>query len=424
MRVVNYGPGECLAWLHRRGRQVVRTRIGRQRYAYLLGPGANAFIFANDGLFRVREAFSALIPIDGPTSLVVSDGPDHTRRRAVMRPGLSPRRVEGYLALMAAIADEALAGVRAGEPFDAYALFRAAIRRSTMRALFGEQIAGHAQEVGERLQPLLALADHLPDVIDWHRRLRTPQWRRAMRARSLLDEFVYAEIARAASGPAGVDGDTVLATLVGSGLSNLEIRDQMVTMIAAGYETTSAAMGWTLYALGGHPELLRAAREEVLEVTGGAPPTRTDLPRLRLLGAIVTESLRLYPPAVISARYVAEAFEFAGRQISPGTMVIFSPYATHRDPGIYEAPREFRPQRWLEDGVRPGPGEYVPFGGGVHRCIGSTMATTEITVMLARLLARSTYTLTEQRVRAKGYAAMRPRDGLWLTVPSAQFAAA
>ncbi len=416
---VSYFPGEMLLWAHHRRGPVFSARVGRQRYHYLMGPAANAFIFANDKLFRVREAFAALIPIDGPTSLIVSDGADHTRRRQLVQPGLHQRQVNSYLEIMATTADQALDAQRPGEPFDAYAVFRAAIRRSTLRALFGERMAAQADAVGNHLQPLLDIADRLPDLIAMHQRLQTPFWRRAMHALARLNSFIYGEIARIKA--QGDESESqVLATLIygrdgtGSGLTDQEIRDQMVTMIAAGYETTSAAMAWILYALGGRPEVQAQARAEVAAVTGGAPPTTAHLPQLKLLNAILLESLRLYPPAVISARYVAESFTFAGHAIPAGAMLIYSPYVTHRSPAVYADPRAFRPERWLGDAPRRSGAEFLPFGGGIHRCVGSMMATTELTVILARLLARTAYTLEDQRVRAKSLAAMRPRNGLWI----------
>lgn len=190
---VDYPPGEALAWAHRRRGPVVTGRLGRQRYVYLLGPEANDVVMANDGLFRVREAFAGLVPVDGPTSLVVSDGPDHTRRRALVRPGLHRRQVDGYVATMSACADEALdAAVSSPGPFDAYATFRSAIRRSTLRSLFGGGIAQRAQELGADLQPLLDLVDRLPQSMAIDERLNTPVWRRAMTARARVDAFVYA----------------------------------------------------------------------------------------------------------------------------------------------------------------------------------------------------------------------------------------
>lgn len=406
---------EVLLGLRWRGATVLQLP-GRSPFAYLLGPQANAFIFAHDELFSARQAFASLIPVDGPTALIVSDGEDHTRRRALVRPALHHREVEGYLGAMATSADEVLDRTSPGEPFDAYAAFRSAIRRSTVRALFGERMGAHAQEVGFHLQPLLDLVDRLPQAVTAHTRLRTPVYRRAVAARQRLDAFVDARIAEVRQDPDAAD-TAVLRTLVhgrddsGQGLSDAEVRDQVVSLIAAGYETTSGAMAWLLYGLAGRPDLLGDVRDEVLAATGGGPPTAADLRAMPLLAACVTEALRLYPPAVLSARYAVTGFELAGRRVRPGTLLAYSPYVTHRDPDVYAAPRSFRPERWL-DGARRPPAEYLPFGGGVHRCIGSTMATTELAVLLARLLARGRYDIPPQRVRATSYAALRPSRGL------------
>jgi len=391
---------------------------------YLLGPEANALVFAHDEWFRVREAFAALEIVDGPTSVILSDGPDHARRRALVRPSVAPRRIDGYVASMVTSADEALGTVTPGETFDAYALMRRAIRRSTLRALFGADLAEHADQIGDTLQPLLDMADHLPPTIDWMRLLRTPAWRRAMVAREEIDDFIFAEIARERRRSGGCDDEgrgPVLPMLVhgrdgtGSGLTDEEIRDQAVTMIAAGYETTSAAMGWVVHLLGAHPEWQERARSEVTDVLGGRGPAAQDLPRLPLLRAVVDETLRLYPPAMISARFVTTGFSHDGRRVRPGDLVIFSPYVTHRDPGLYDDPTRFRPDRWLDGGRRP-PQEYLPFGGGQHRCIGSHLATTELTVMLARLLTHGPWTLDRPPTRARGFAAMRPHPGVGITL--------
>lgn len=409
---VNFAPGD---WLLRAGRgaTVRRGWLGR-RYVYLLGPRANEFVFGHDHLFRWREAFASLIPVDGETSVVVSDGEAHGRRRGLVRPALDRRHVDGYVDAIARTAAEALDAVRPGELVDGYQVLRAAIRRATMRALFGESVGGHADDMGDLLKPLIDLTDLLPDTVAVHRRLRTPRWRRAMAVRRQLDAFIGSEIARARAGDA--PPDRVLSTLVhgrdgsGPGLSETEIRDQMVTLIAAGYETTSAAMAWTLYGLAVRPDLVGRATEEASRACE-IGLTASAMGEMEWVGAIVREALRLYPPAVVSARYVAEDFTVEGRRVRAGTMLLYSPYATHRDPRVYDEPLAFRPERWLCGATRPA-SEYLPFGGGGHRCLGSTMATTELTVMLATLLARGGYQLEAGRVRARGYAAMRPRDGL------------
>lgn len=416
MRTITYGPGEMLRAARRYRGEVSFGRLGRQRYAYLLSPQAGEFVFAHDELFRWREAFEVLIPVDGETALIVSDGADHTRRRTLVRPSLAPRRIADYLPIMATTTEEALATTRRGAPFDGYALLRSALRRSTIRSLFGEGLAGHSDRLGEDLQPLLDLASLLPQMTAAHQRLRTPRWRRAMAARDRVDAIVYPEIERARRGESVTPVLARLATTTtedGDALSDLEVRDQVVSLIAAGYDTTSSALGWALYCLGNDLDLQGRIREEVLAVTGGAPPGPDDVRRLPLLTATITETLRLYPPGVLLPRYVVEDFEYGGRRVRAGTIAVLSPYVIHRDEDIYPDALAFRPERWI-DAPRPAPHELFPFGGGAHRCIGSHMATTEMTVMLALLLGQGPVRWVPHRVRASGFAALHPAPGVTL----------
>lgn len=408
-------------------------RAGRQRLVYLLGPDANALVFRHDEWFRAHEAMAAMEIVDGPTSVVLSDGEDHTRRRSLIRPSLAPRRIDGYVQTMAEAADEALTDTVPGRSFDAYLLFRRAIRRSTLRVLFGGEIAARADDLGDMLQPLLDLTDKLPQVLDWHRRLGTPAWRRGRVAQAAIDTFVYSQIGQERArtvpgqpsgrgevpGPHGQEG--VLQFLVhgrdgtGSGLTDQEIRDQVVTMIAAGYETTGSAMGWIVYLLGKHHGWQRRARDEADSTVGGRTPSPDDLHHLPVVKAVINEALRLYPPAMISVRCAVTGFEHAGCRIRPGDLVIFSPYATHRDPHLYKDPLRFDPERWLSGPGRP-PEEFLPFGGGRHRCIGSGLAMAELTVMTSRLLTSGAFTLDQEPATARGFAAMRPYPGVKITM--------
>ncbi|WP_020671348.1 cytochrome P450 [Amycolatopsis nigrescens] len=419
-RTGKYTPAELLLALHRRFGPVVSAGAGRNRFVYLLGAEANRFVFANSPLFRNREAYAGLIPVDGETSLPVSDGDDHRRRRRLVQPALHHRQIDGYLRIMAENADAVVGSWRTGQRVEVYQAFRAAIRRSTIQSLFGGRLAADAEFFGDQLQPLLDLVDRLPQTVAVLERLHLPPWRRAVAARNKVDARIYAEIARMRAGDAD-DGDHVLATLVhgrgddGEGLTDLEVRDQAVSLIAAGYETTSAAMAWAVYAMLSTPGVWDRARDEVRDVLGDRPPAGTDLSRLTYLNGVVHETLRLYPPAVIGARMVTRDFEFADRRVPAGSLLIFSPYVTHRLPELWPEPTRFDPERW--DPAAPGyrkpvAHEFLPFGGGQHRCVGSVLAVTELTVMLARLLAGASLRLPAQRVRARGFAAMRPRDGL------------
>jgi cytochrome P450 len=423
MKPVSYPPGEALLAAYRRRGPVLNAGIGRHGFVYLLGPEANRFVFANADAFSWRQTFETLAPVDGPTALIVSDGEDHRRRRSVVAPGLRHRQVQEYVQTMVRSVDTIIDGWRPGQRVDIYQDFRSAVRRSTAESLFGSRMAAHSDFLGAQLQPLLDLTHHLPQVMQVQRRLNSPGWRRAMAARARIDELMDAEIADARARPR--PDDHMLTTLLhgrsdeGQTLSDNEIRDQIVSMITAGFETTSGALAWAAYLLLTVPGAWDNAAAEVGRVLGGRAPTAANLPDLVYLNGVVHETLRLYPPGVISARRVMRDLRFDVHRISAGRMLVFSAYVTHRIPEIWPEPTEFRPQRWdssAPDYRKPAPHEFIPFSGGLHRCIGSVMAITEMTVMLARLVARTELRLPAQRIRAGNFASLIPQPGLTVDV--------
>ncbi|OBJ48733.1 cytochrome P450 [Mycobacterium sp. 1423905.2] len=425
MTPVAYPPGDALLTLHRKRGPVINAGLGKYGYTYLLGPEANKFVFANADAFSWRQTFETLVPVDGPTALIVSDGDDHRRRRSVVAPGLGHRQIQDYVRTMVANIDAVIDTWHAGQRRDLYQVFRNAVRRSTAESLFGSRLAAHSDFLGQQLQPLLDLAHRPPQLMRLQRRLDSPGWRRAMAARRSIDDLVDTQIAEARAQPRS--DDHMLMTLLngrsddGKGLGDNEIRDAVVSLITAGYETTSGALAWAAHALLTVPGAWEVAAAEVAHVLDGRPPTSADLSALTYLNGVVHETLRLYPPAVISARRVMRDLRFDGHRIRAGRMLVFSAYVTHRLPELWPEPTEFRPQRWdnAAPGYRkPAPHEYIPFSGGLHRCIGAAMATTEMTVMLARLVARTTLRLPPQRIRAAHFAALSPSPGLTVEVLS------
>jgi cytochrome P450 len=199
----------------------------------------------------------------------------------------------------------------------------------------------------------------------------------------------------------------------GSRLTDTEIRDQVISLIAAGYETTSAAMAWAVYSLLSTPGEWDTLHQ------------RLDEPQAPYLDAVVSETLRLYPPAVVSARWSVRDFSYDGVRVPARSYVLYSPYVTHRLPELWPDPDRFEPRRWLPDDPRyrkPGPHEYLPFGGGPHRCIGAGFATTELRTLLEQLVRRTRLELVhpERVPHATNLAAMRPRDGLLVRVTGAR----
>jgi cytochrome P450 len=425
-RPVPYLPGEVLLAMYRRLGPVINSGAGSYGYTYLLGAEANKFVFANADAFSWRETFESLAIVDGPTALIVSDGADHQRRRSVVAPGLRHRQIQDYVQTMVSNIDTVIDGWRPGQRLDIYEQFRSAVRRSTAESLFGQRMAAHSDFLGQQLQPLLDLTHQLPQVMQLQRRANTPAWRRGLAARTRINGFIDAQIADARTAPR--PDDHMFTMLIngrddeGYALSDNEIRDSIISLITAGYETTSGAMAWATYSLLTLPGAWDAAADEVHRVLGDRPPASNnldDLAALTYLNGVVHETLRLYTPGVISARRVMRDLRFDGHRIRAGRLLIFSPYVTHRIPEVWPEPREFRPLRWDpgSPGYRkPAPHEFIPFSGGLHRCIGAVMATTEMTVMLARLLARTRLRLPAQRIRAHHLAALSPRPGLTVEI--------
>jgi cytochrome P450 len=420
---VRYPPGEVLLALYRRRGPVINAGVGGLGYTYLLGPEANKFVFANADAFSWQEAFQVLVPVDGPTSLVVSDGADHRRRRSAVAPALQHRQVGEYVPIIAANADAVIDRWQPGQRIEIYDALRSAVRRSTAECLFGARIAEHADFLGEQLQPLLELTHRPPQLMRIQQWIGSPGWRRAMAARARIDDFVDSQVAAARIDPR--PDDHLLTMLIdsrsedGQPLTRNEIRDLIVSLIAAGYETTSGALAWAIYALLNIPGGWDNAAAEVGRVFGSGPPTFQNLAALTYLNGVVQETLRLYSPGVISARKVKRDLQFDGHRIPAGRMLIFSPYVTHRISDVWPEPEEFRPQRWDPDSPhyrRPGPHEFIPFSAGLHRCVGSAMAVTEMTVMLARLVARTRLRLPAQRIGPRNFAALRPWPGLTVEV--------
>lgn len=400
-------PHAGLENLYRRFGPVCTLGTGPLRYVYLLGPDANRFVFGHSELFGWREAFDSLVVVDGETALIVSDGADHQRRRRLVTPAFNRRQIDGYARTMRANADAAIDSWRPGQVVDLYEELRRVIRRSTIEVLFGPRLTADEPELGRLLQHALAVVDRPPPWQQWQRS-GLPAWRRAVAARAAVARRVRAEIEYRRHHPD--DGARDVLTLLvgsrdedGSGLSDVEIVDQVISLIAAGYETTSAAMSWAVHAVLADTHVWRLAHAGI--ASSGS---------WRYLDGVVSETLRLHPPAVISARKVVEPFDFAGSRVPAGSMLIYSPYVTHRLPELWPQPRRFDPQRWDPQQLgyrRPAPHEFLPFGGGTHRCLGATFATVEMTVLLEQLLSRTTLRLESVDLRPVSLTAMRPRRG-------------
>jgi cytochrome P450 len=247
--------------------------------------------------------------------------------------------------------------------------------------------------------------------------LPTPGNLKFKRAMRVLDDAV-AEIIRARRADPGAEGLLPLLLnardeATGAAMSDRELRDEVMTFFAGGFETSATVLSWALHLVSSHPDVLRALQAEVDDVLDGRAPTADDLGRLRYTMMVIEETLRLYPVAWIFARQNTEADEFCGYLIPPRSLLFVSPYVTHRLPSHWPEPERFDPGRFDPAAPRDRARfAYLPFGGGPRKCIGDVFALTEMQIVLALVAQRFTpVQASGVPVVPRAMATLRPRLG-------------
>jgi cytochrome P450 len=334
-----------------------------------------------------------LIPLAG-NGLLTSEGEAWRKQRKLAAPPLQPKRITGYAQTMQDCVERACAELGDGRERDMHAELARLTLEIVSKTLLGVDARGDAERIAHVLDVFMKYFERqaytaeslLP--LSWP----TPARVRMRRAVKELDAIIYAMIARSRS--AGADQDHLLARLVsardedGQPMSDLQLRDEVVTMLLAGHETTALALSYAVYLLSTHREVALQLRAEVdpAFATGSADPMA--LSALPYLNAVIRESMRLYPPAYALGREVVEPFELGGHSLPRGAQLLISPYTLHRDARFYPQPERFDPERWL-GGARAVPRlAYLPFGGGPRVCIGNHFATMELAIVLATLVHR------------------------------------
>lgn len=323
--------------------------------------------------------------------LFLSEGETWRRQRRLMQPAFHRERIVAYGATMVAKTTRALDDWRADTARDIYDDMSRLTLEIVAQTMFDADLRPDAATI------VAALARAL-DCLD--RRVRGPQLflperlptannLRMRRARRAIDRIVYRIIReRRAS---GVERDDLLGLLLGGGddtpaLTERQVRDEVMTILVGGYETAADLLAWTWYLLARHPAIEACFQAEIDGVLGGRPPQAADLTRLPYTGMIVSEVLRLYPPAPALGREVTEPFDLGGYRVARGTDVLISQWVAHRDPRYFAEPDRFWPERWADDLARRLPRyAYFPFGGGPRLCIGHAFATMEATLLLATI---------------------------------------
>jgi cytochrome P450 len=414
-------PYDALLDLHDRYGPVCKFGFGGNHYVMLFGAEANELLLDDspkNPKFLSRDVLSLLIPVVGSCAMVVSDGHDHRRRRSLVQPAFAYRRLQRYVPTMVEEIHRMFAAWQPGQTVDAFAAVRSCIRRIAIRSLFGDRLQEHTDEIGRELETALKYINRSP-FLRFDHDLPGTAYRRAMAARGRVDSLVRAEIAirRAEPGDRGDVLDALLksCTHAGDQLSDLEVRDQVISLIASGYDSSSSAAGWAVYALLSRPEVYGKIRQEVTEVAGDDVLTHAHLEAMDYVGWTIREILRLYTPGVLTGRTAVEDFEFAGHTVPKGTKVLYSQYVTHRMPSLWPDPLAFRPERWDKSAPgyqEPAPYSWVPFGGGYRHCIGFTFAELELRALIAELARSTELSLAGDPVQPIGVATMWPKGGV------------
>jgi cytochrome P450 len=391
-RAMIRNPLGLLLDLYERRGPVFSVRILHANNVFVLGPEANHFVLVSGAKHFVWRdgGFGDLIPLLGDGLLTI-DGEFHRSSRKTMLPAFHRERIAGYRTVMEEEARRALGGRYDGEVLDVYAWARALALRVAMRALFGfDPDAGRgASDAARDFERALSFygEDYWLQVL---RGPRTP-YARLIAARRRLDELVHGEIARRRA--SGERGEDVLSLLMDTELSDRHVRDQVMTLLFAGHDTTTSTVAFLFWELAARPDW-----ED--------------------LDSALDETLRLYPPAWIGPRRAASEFELHGHRIAAGVPVNYCSWVSHRLPDVWDEPHAFRPERFLEGERDKIPrGAYVPFGGGSRICLGMRFGQLEIGVIAAAIRERFTLErLPGHRLEIRQTPTLGPRGGLPMRV--------
>jgi cytochrome P450 len=384
---------------------VVPIRLGPVRFVVLSHPDlVEQVLVTQHARFRKGSSHRLTRSLLG-NGLLSSEGEFWRRQRRLVQPAFHRDRIAGYADVMADYTQQILDTWRDGEERDVHAEMMRLTLRIVAKTLFDADITGEASVFGAALSTALERFDGRTStvVLMLPIALPTPGNLRFRRALKTLDGIVLDLVNRRRA--SGQDRGDLLSMLLaardedGRGMEDGQLRDETITLLFAGHETTALALTWAWYLIAQHPDVEARLHEEVDHVLGTRPPTLTDLAQLTYAEAVVSESLRLYPPAPAVVREAIQQCEIGGYRIPARTSVLMSQWVIQRDARFFEAPEAFRPERWLMTESHAALAQrrphfaYFPFGGGPRICIGSTFAQTEATLVLASIAQRFRLTL-------------------------------
>ena len=376
---------------------VAQFRIGPQLIFLLSDPaGIEDVLITHASSFAKGRALERAKRTLGE-GLLTSEGAFHLRQRRLVQPAFHKARVAGYAAAMSRAAVATRDRWVDGASVDLAAEMNRLTLAIVSDTLFGAQVGTNSDTA--RVQQAITDVMEMFDLVlvpfgDWLVHLPLPRMRRYRAAQRALDEVIYGIItARRASGE---DRGDLLSLLLhaqdtegtGGGMTDRQLRDEVITLFLAGHETTANALTWTWVLLARHSDVEQRLHAELDTVLTGNAPSADQVTKLPYTRAVVAESMRLYPPAWTLGRRALEDYQWAGHHIPKGALILMSQWIVHRDARFWPEPDRFMPERWqVEANDRPR-FAYFPFGGGNRLCVGESFAWTEAIIVLATIARR------------------------------------
>jgi cytochrome P450 len=405
---------------------IFTLRIFHANIVFMLGPAANHYVTVSHASnFTWREShFRDLIGLMGDGLLTI-DGDFHRRSRRIMLPAFHREHIAASAEAVVLETERALERFTPGASIDLYDWTRHLAVRVAMRALFGVDPDGEqARAIDAAALFEEALSFYATEYVTRILRGRFSPWARMQQAARKLDTLIYAEISRRRA--TGERGHDILSLLLdaqdedGNTLSDLQVRDEVMTLLFAGHDTTTSTVSFMFYELARHPEIVARLLAEQDDQLADGHPTASQLMsgELTELEMVLDETLRKYPPAWIGPRRSVDSFEFNGHTVPARAFVNYCSWASHHLNDVFPEPEEFRPERFTPEARAALPkGAYVPFGGGSRTCIGMRFGQLEVRTIATLILSRCTLSLPRGfELSIRQMPTISPKQGLPVVV--------
>ncbi len=401
-------------------------RLGKQQAFFINHPDIiRDVLVTNHAKFEKGNALKRAKKLLGE-GLLTNEGASHLRQRRMIQPLFHRQRIAEYANSMVEFGEKMSGEWRDGEELDiSHEMMRLTLN-IVGKTLFSANVADEADEVGKAMTDLVELFDYLVlPFAELLEKLPLPHSKRFRNAKNTLDTIIYDIINERRK--SGEDKGDLLSMLLmaqdeddGGQMSDVQIRDECLTLFLAGHETTANALIWTWYLLSQNPDVEKKFHDELDAVLEGRKPTPEDYQKLKFTEAILAESMRLFPPAWGLGRLAIEQHEINGYEIPKGSLILMSMYVLQRDERFWEDADTFKPERFMsENAIKEASNKFIyfPFGGGVRRCVGEQFAWMEGVLLLAALGRKWKLKLNpEQKIVPQAMITLRSKFGMKMKV--------